>query len=232
MADQGVLDVKALRKSFGALEVLKGVDLRCVPGSIQGLIGRNGSGKSTLLSCISGRINPDAGTLYLDDRALPDEAAWKRARRGIAWTFQDTSLSLTSSVADLLTTAESRGFSDRGSVPKELKDTTESFQNLAWNTLSFGQRKVAALLIAISRRPRVLLLDEPVSGLSMNLIELVGRALRTFADDGAVVMVVEHDREFLRQTVDSVAVLSCGAIVLTGGPDAVFDDPRTLDALI
>ncbi|MDP1736527.1 MAG: ATP-binding cassette domain-containing protein [Caulobacter sp.] len=228
----GDLIIQDLSKAFGALQVLRGVSLTCEAGAIHGLVGRNGSGKSTLLNCLSGRVAKDSGIVRLSGVNLPDEAAWKRARRGFGWTFQDVAMPLTLSPTELVKAAVAR--SARGPRPifLDLQAATRPFMETPWNRLSFGQRKLAALLVAVSRNPAVLLLDEPVAGLSPAMVEIARNTLQMVAGQGAVVLVVEHNKDFLMQVTRSVSVISGGSILLSGTAKAVFADSRTMEALI
>lgn len=229
MAD-AALAIAGLSKSFGAAEVLRGLDLRCAPGAVHVLMGRNGSGKSTLLACISGRLQPDAGTIALNAHILPAERAWKRARRGLAWTFQDGSPDLRVSVSEVLRVAAARSAGASGAA-EELLAAIEPFRDRAWCDLSFGQRKLAALAAALSLRPVVALLDEPVAGLSPPLAALVAEAVRAAARGGAAVLMVEHQRDFILKVADELSVLANGEIVLTGSPRETLADPRLMGAL-
>lgn len=230
------LCVRSLRKSFGANQVLRGVDLTCAPGEITAIVGRNGSGKSTLLNCLSGRLRGDSGEIELAGVALQEEPAWKRARRGFAWTSQDVSAPLTLSIEALIDLARaSVGSGDGGSVkliPRVLVEATRPFAGQAWNRLSFGQRKLGALAIATARSPQILLLDEPVAGLSAGFTDVASEAVAELAARGIIVLVVEHNRPFLERTASRVAVLSAGEIVVSGSPADVFADARTLEALV
>lgn len=228
----GDLIIQDLSKAFGALQVLRGVSLTCEAGAIHGLVGRNGSGKTTLLNCLSGRLVRDSGIVRVGAAALPDEPAWKRARRGFGWTFQDVAIPLTLTTRDLVRAAVSRSVGVSRPTSSDLQDGAQPFMDTPWNRLSFGQRKLASLLIAVSRSPKVLLLDEPVAGLSPAMVEIARNTLQSVAGQGAVVLVVEHNRDFLMQVTQSLSVISSGSILLSGTARTVFADPRTLEALI
>lgn len=226
------LIVQDLSKAFGPVQVLKGVNLACQPGVVHGLVGRNGSGKSTLLNCLSSRVAKDAGAVRFGDINLPDEPAWKRARRGFGWTFQDVAIPLTLSPRELVEAAIARSGGGGRPAFHALQTATRPFFDSPWKSLSFGQRKLAALLIAVSRNPQVLLLDEPVAGLSPAMVEIAEDTLKMVAEAGRVVLVVEHNKDFLMRVTRSVSVISRGSILLSGTAESVFADPRTLEALI
>lgn len=224
------LQIVGLSKAYGAVQVLRDVSLECAAGSVHVLLGRNGSGKSTLLACASGRVRADHGSILMDGQRLLREPAWRRARGGLAWTFQDASPALTSSVADVLRAANGRGKAPVD-LPASLQSALEPFVHEAWDRLSFGQRKLAALAAAAARRPRLLFLDEPVAGLAPPMREIVGKVVRQLAERGAAVLVVEHQREFIASFADEVSVISGGAIAMSGAPVQVLRRPDLFSAL-
>lgn len=227
------LEIQDLAKAFGAKSVLAGVSLSCAAGAVTGLIGRNGSGKTTLLRCVTAQLSHDAGVVRLDGEPLHGEPAWKRARRGIAWTFQDLSMPIEADVTGLRLAARraaGRRLTAEAAHPT-LSNALEPFASQPWRQLSFGQRKLASLAIALERRPVALLLDEPAAGLSDAFRQTALEAIRAHAADGAVVVVIEHNRTFLSGCADEVAVLSKGAIVFKGSPEAAFTDPAVFEAL-
>ncbi len=225
------LQIAGLCKAFGKVEVLRDVDLTCFAGTVVGLVGRNGSGKTTLLSCISGRLGQDAGVILLDGRRLPKEPPWRRAARGIGWTFQDTTVALTATVSEMVNLAAARSGLRTIASYADLDASMSDILGLRWQQLSFGQRKLAALRVALARSPRLLLLDEPAAGLAAPLANLVAATLRTAAREGAAVVLVEHDRGFVTTATDQVAVLDQGRIAVTGTAAIVLETPETMETL-
>jgi branched-chain amino acid transport system ATP-binding protein len=228
MTEPMVLELRHLTRSFGSLSVLRGVDLTCGMGEIVAVVGKNGSGKSTLVRCISGQLRHDGGQLFLEGKELRSEAAWERARGGLSWTFQDVAAPLTLSPREMLSLAREGNASAKGVLEAEL----EPFADQPWITLSFGQRKLTQLVVALARNPRLLLLDEPVAGLAPRIVLLVGDALRDVAAGGAAVMIIEHNREFVSAAAHRLHVLAAGMIRISGPPEEVFGADETLEALL
>jgi ABC-type branched-subunit amino acid transport system ATPase component len=227
-----LLEVRDLQLAFGALHVLDGVTLECRAGEVTALIGRNGSGKSTLLNCLSGRLRPSRGAIVLDGLALPNEPAWRRARRGVGWTFQNVSFPMSASLAELLDTFAANPDGPSPATFGELAFEADSFRDQPWSSLSFGQRKLAEILVAASRGPRLLLLDEPIAGLSRHLVSLVGRHLKLLASLGTGILVVEHNREFICETATQAHLLANGRILMSAPPRALLASSIALETLL
>jgi ABC-type branched-subunit amino acid transport system ATPase component len=232
MSGDELLRVRDLHLAFGTLRVLDGLNLECGAGEVTALIGRNGSGKSTLLNCVNGRLNPAHGTVLLDGHQLPHEPAWRRARRRIGWTFQDVSFPLSASLSELLVTFTTDFDDTPAETFAELASMAEPFIDQPWSTLSFGQRKLAEILVASSRQPRLLLLDEPIAGLSRHLVSLVSRHLRALASVGTGILLVEHDREFVCETATQAHLLSSGRIVMSAPPRELLGSSTALEVLL
>ena len=231
-----VLELQNLAKSFGALRVTDDVSFDLRPGECHALIGPNGAGKTTLIHQISGHLAPDAGTVRLageDVTALPMHA---RARRGLARSFQITSVVPSMSAADNVALAVQG--TERGRWWSRARD--DALESAAMEALSrvrladrahlkaadlsHGERRSLELAIAIAMRPRAMLLDEPMAGMgreeSAALVETL-RALKTQCP----MLLVEHDMDAVFALADRVSVLEYGRVIATGPPGAIRDDP-------
>lgn len=227
-----MIAVRSLSKSFGGQQVLDRVDCEFSAGRVTGLVGRNGSGKSTLLNCLSCRLRPDSGKVELFGHEVPIEEPWRRARRGLAATFQEPRSTDDLRLSDLLTIAESNSQQSPPCKPfagaRNLLEP-ELF-GVSLSSMSYGQRKIANLLVALAMRPRIILLDEPVAGLAPGIVQIIGRIMAALAETGVAVVVIEHDFDFLKMYCGSVYLLHEGRILLGGSPDEVFPHDLLLRA--
>ncbi|MFE2753234.1 amino acid ABC transporter ATP-binding protein [Actinosynnema sp. NPDC059335] len=238
-----LLRAVGVRKSFGAVEVLRGVDLTVDAGQVVCLLGPSGAGKSTFLRCVNHLETIDAGRIWVDGQAVGfaarggrlhelREREVARQRRGIGMVFQRFNLfphrTAVQNVAEgpvhVLRTpratalAEARALLDRVG----LADRADAYPH----QLSGGQQQRVAIARALAMRPKLMLFDEPTSALDP---ELVGEVLDVMADlarDGMTMVVVTHEVGFARQVADSVVFMVDGAVVESGPPEQVLDNPR------
>lgn len=237
------LRVERLGKSFGALRVLKSIDATVAPGSITAFIGPNGAGKTTLFHVISGDLAPDTGSVLLEDRDVTDLPTWRRARLGLGRLFQDVRVFRALSCTDNLLLSlldhqaswplarlrppggSLRGETDlRTSVHRALAAVglEERCEDPA-GALSFGSQKLLALARLLAGRFRILLLDEPASGIAPHVLEKVGEILRVLVrEHGLTVAMIEHNMHFVAEHAAYTYVLRDGEI---------FDHGATADVL-
>ena len=238
-------------RAFDGVRAVDGASLEVEPGSITGLIGPNGAGKSTLFHCISGFLRPQSGRVVLDGKRIDRRAPHRVARAGLIRTFQ-TPRSLTRMTVlenVLLAAPRHRGERLGGSLaPRarrrertataragellELVRLDGSAGELA-GTLSGGQRKLLDLVRALMAEPRILLLDEPMAGVSPNLrVELLQHILALRERDGITLLIVEHDLDFVMRASDRVIVMNDGRVIAHGSPDEVRANERVVDAYL
>jgi branched-chain amino acid transport system ATP-binding protein len=241
-----ILALSGVRKAFGALKVTDGVDLAVAPGELHALIGPNGAGKTTLVHQISGMLRPDTGSIRFrgaDITALPPE---KRARAGLARTFQITStiasLSVLENVA-LSVQAKSkhpltlfRNAARDESLNKpawaaiESVGLTERAHVLA-GRLSHGEKRALEIAMAITLEPAAILLDEPLAGVGHEEGERLIALLRSLKGCYAM-LLVEHDMEAVFALADTVTVLVYGRVIASGAPAVVRADPAVREAYL
>ena len=234
-----MLDIRNLNKSFGAINVTKGVNLSVSGATCHALIGPNGAGKTTLIHQISGVLQPDGGSIDLDGRNLLPLTVDQRALAGLGRTFQITSVLPSFTVLEnvaIAVQAKSGGsmrFFGRASAESALNARALDILDqvgLADRSdtraadMSHGELRLVELALALAGEPKFLLLDEPMAGLgqreSTRLIAFLN-ALR-----GQIPMLlVEHDMDAIFQLSDTVSVLVDGAIVATGTPEEIRADP-------
>ncbi len=241
-----VLRLAALRKSFGNVVVTDDVTLDVLPRELHALIGPNGAGKTSLINQISGLVAPDAGRILFagaDVTRWPVEA---RAVRGLARTFQITSIlpgfSVLENVALAVQARAGSSFRLVGRAADEAALNGPALAALAEagladraaapaGHLSHGEKRVLELAIALAMKPRLLLLDEPMAGSSREetarLIGLLGRLKGKLA-----MVLVEHDMTAVFALADRISVLIRGRLVTTGTPDEVRADPQVVAAYL
>jgi polar amino acid transport system ATP-binding protein len=243
MSAAPMVKAEAVHKSFGRLEVLRGIDLEVAPMEVMCMIGPSGSGKSTFLRCINHLEKIDAGRLSVDGELvgyrqrgnklyeLPDSEVCKK-RSEIGMVFQRFNLfphmtALENIMeAPLLvkresrTTAEARARKLLGRVG--LSDKVDSYPN----QLSGGQQQRVAIARALAMEPKLMLFDEPTSALDPELVGEVLDVMRSLAKDGMTMVVVTHEMGFAREVGDSLVFMDSGVIVETGMPRDMLSSPK------
>ena len=230
-------------KSFGSLDVLKGIDLEVAPGEVTCLIGPSGSGESTLLRCVNHLEKVNAGRLYVDgeligykerDGALYEmsEKDAAKQRRDIGMVFQNFNLFGHRTVLDNIIEApvhvKGQPVAEATVRAKELLAMVglESKADAYPIQLSGGQQQRVAIARAVAMDPKLMLFDEPTSALDPELVGEVLRVMRKLADDGMTMLVVTHELSFAREVADKVAFMDGGQIIEYDTPEQVLDNPQ------
>ncbi|WP_231641370.1 amino acid ABC transporter ATP-binding protein [Saccharomonospora sp. NB11] len=228
-----IVEVSNLHKSFGSLEVLKGIDLSVRRGEVVCIIGPSGSGKSTMLRCVNLLEEPNSGTVTVNGFELTDpDCDIDRARRGIGMVFQGFNLFGHLSVLDNLTVAQRKVLKrDKAEAERIARDNLAKV-GLAEKAgsmpgqLSGGQQQRVAIARALSMEPSVMLFDEPTSALDPELVGDVLKVMRQLADEGMTMLVVTHEMQFAREVADTVLFMDGGVVVEQGPPQQVIGDPQ------
>jgi neutral amino acid transport system ATP-binding protein len=245
------LEVHELVRAFEGVRAVDGATLVVEPGSITGLIGPNGAGKSTLFNCVSGFIRPESGRVVLDGRRIDRRAPHRIARGGLVRTFQTPRALTRMTVLENVVLAARRNGGERlgGALARSARRREREARSRAAQllelvrldahadalagTLSAGQRKLLELVRALMVEPRILLLDEPMAGVSPALrVELLEHILALRARDGVTLLIVEHDLDFVMRASDRVIVMNNGRVIAQGRPDEVRADERVVDAYL
>ena len=240
-ASDAAIEVRSLHKSFGDLEVLKGIDFHVGKGEVVCVIGPSGSGKSTLLRCINLLETPTSGKVWDSGQDVTDpDVDIDAVRRRIGMVFQQFNLFPHLSVLENLTIAQRRvlrrGKTDAERVARAnlervgLADKATSYPA----QLSGGQAQRAAIARSLSMGPELMLFDEPTSALDPELVGDVLEVMRSLVADGMTMMVVTHEMAFAREVADRVVFMDDGIVVEEGRPEAVLGAPqhrRTRDFL-
>ena len=217
---------------FGGLRALSEISIDVEVGRVTGLIGPNGAGKTTCFNVITGLQEPTSGRVLFDGKDISDRNTTKRARMGIARTFQKLEAFSSLSARDnVLVAAEQRKAWDKskfdpGKVADEMLERVgiADVAQFMVGTLPTGTARRVELARALATNPRVLLLDEPSSGLNEEETESMAALLRVLVGDGLAVLLVEHDMSFVMGTCEYIYVLDFGRIIASGTPLEVQGD--------
>jgi branched-chain amino acid transport system ATP-binding protein len=245
-----VLELRGVSKRFGGLQALSEISLSVAPGEVLGLIGPNGAGKSTLVSCITGILRIDGGAIRFGNDDIGRLQPYRRARRGIARTFQKVRL------ADQLTVYEnvaaglaSQWFSSASgwyqafrplSGPGIAQAVNRTLERVGLSdvagtvvkSLPFGRRHFVEIARAIVSEPKLLLLDEPATGLTERERERLAALVKDISAQGCAQMLIEHDLELVGQLCHRVTVINQGHHIFTGTPAAAQSDPEVISAYL
>ena len=242
------LRVEGLRVTFGGVVAVNDVSITVRPGEVHGLIGPNGAGKTTFIDAVTGFVSLAGGRILVDDTDLTRWDARRRARLGIARTFQSLEL------FDDLTVRENLAVgADDGSALRYLSDIIrpskprlrplvlaalresrlEDTLDVLPSSLPFGRRRMIAIMRALASDPAVLLLDEPAAGLSDSESEALGALIRNLATKRQIaVLLIEHNLDLVRSISDRMTVLASGSILAEGTPSEVLSHPGVLETYV
>jgi branched-chain amino acid transport system ATP-binding protein len=230
-----LLECRGLTVRFGGHLALDDVDVDAERGLVTGLIGPNGAGKTTLFNVVCGLLNPSAGAVRLDGRELNSMAPYKRARRGMARTFQRLELfGLLTVRENVMVAGEVRRNYAKGAQVAEIIERVGLGGRIDHRVdeLPTGQARLVEIARALATRPRVLLLDEPASGLDDRETDQLGTLLRSLAQEGIAVLLVEHDVQLVMEVCDIINVLDFGRIIAVGDAHAIRTDEAVLAAYL
>ena len=230
-----LLECRGITVRFGGHLALDQVDVEADAGFVTGLIGPNGAGKTTLFNAVCGLINPAGGSVRLGGRNLSSLAPYKRARLGMARTFQRLELFALLSVRDNVRVAgEVRRNYARGDEVAEIIERVGLGARIddRVDELPTGQARLVEIARALATRPRVLLLDEPASGLDESETDQLGALLRSLAAEGMAILLVEHDVHLVMEVCDLIHVLDFGRIIAAGDAHTIRTDEAVLAAYL
>ena len=230
------LEVSEVTVAFGGNRALDGVAMTAPAGRVTGLIGPNGAGKSTLFDVICGLRRPSTGHVFLDGRDVTRLGPARRARHGLARTFQRLELFGRLSVHDNLLLAAELG-PERRRAARAVTDLLArlglaELADRPADALSTGVARLVEVGRALALRPKFLLLDEPAAGQDAEETERFAVLLRVLAADGTAVVLVEHDMGLVMGVCDEVHVLDLGKIIAVGPPEEIRRDVAVLAAYL
>jgi branched-chain amino acid transport system ATP-binding protein len=236
-----VLSVRGLEKRFGAVVAADALSIDIAPGQKVSLIGANGAGKTTFVNMVTGYLKPDTGSIMLDGMDIGRRSPRHVARLGISRSFQIPQLFIELTAAENLAVAISGLHAGALSFhsPAEARGRRDNAVELLGrfglaahadrpvSELAGGVRKLVDIAMALVRRPKLLLLDEPTSGVSAEeKFATMDRVIHAVAPDAATIVFVEHDMDIVSRYADRVVAFYQGRILADGDPDLVLKDPE------
>jgi branched-chain amino acid transport system ATP-binding protein len=244
-----LLETRQLTKHFDGLAAVNGFDLAVEEGEIVGLIGPNGAGKTTCFNLLSGFLPPTAGTIRFAGEDITGLRSHRIVQRGLVRTFQLTTLFQEMTVLENVLLGlhlhSQRGlgqalFSRRPFPPDEIDRSRAvlEFAGLSAHTdqlaknLPHGHQRILGIAMALAARPRLLLLDEPVTGMNLGESGRVMALVKTIRDRGTTILLVEHNMKAVMGTCERVVVLNFGQKLAEGAPAAVSTNPKVIEAYL
>ena len=229
-----LIETHALTLHFGGLKAVDGVDFTLRRGEIHALIGPNGAGKTTFVSLLSGRRMPQFGTVLLEGEDITHLPAHARVRKGIAYTFQITSIFPRLTVFDNVALAvQSRGSRNLTAATRAAlaRVGLEGLEAQEAQTLSYGHQRLLELAMGLALHPRVLILDEPTQGLASGKIDGFTRLVESLVPETAV-LLIEHNMEVVMDIATRITVLNFGRVLASGTPAEIRADAAVQEAYL
>ena len=227
-----MIEIKNLHKSFGHVEVLKGVDVSIEEKEVVVIIGPSGSGKSTLLRCMNYLEEPTSGDITVDNMKLDKHADINKIRENIGMVFQRFNLfphmtvleNIVLAPTKVLKISRDEAISTAMDLLQRvgLKEKANSYPS----QLSGGQRQRVAIARALAMKPKVMLFDEPTSALDPEMVTEVLDVMKSLANQGMTMVVVTHEMGFAREVGDRVLFVDEGRIIEEGTPKEIFENPK------
>jgi len=237
MSAQGFA-AREISKAFGALQVLDNVSITIKPRETVGLLGPNGAGKTTLINIVAGYELQDGGTVTIDGAPLDGMSPDRRARAGIARTFQSGRLFNSLTVAENIALG-ALGVGETKKIAEERTASTietlglEALASLAAGSLSHGNARLVGLARAVASQPKYLIMDEPAAGLNESEVPRLLEALSTNRENiGCGMFLVDHNVGLVAEACDRVAVLATGILIFDGSPSEALANPEVKSAYL
>jgi branched-chain amino acid transport system ATP-binding protein len=243
-----MLTVSRLCKSFGGLVAVDELDLTVQAGALFGIIGPNGSGKTTLFNLLTGFLAPSSGRIDFEGRRIDSLAPEKIVQAGIARTFQLVRFHKDSTVRETVWTAQALHLpiaslfrSDHSRSQNALHDEVDRILEQTWlqphadrlaRELPFGLVRQLEIARALATRPKLLLMDEPASGMNPVETRQLADDIRRLRDSGITIVIIEHDVGMMMGLCDRIAVLNFGRKIAEGAPATVVRDPEVMSAYL
>lgn len=237
-----VLEISNLTKAFGGLKALERISLSVQPGEILGIIGPNGAGKTTLFNCITGFLPFDSGSVIFDGQNIQDKRPHQIVNLGLTRTWQLVKPFFGMRVIEamMVPSFSKRARSSHFSKKDEKENVTGILQDMGlgeklWqevDNLSQGELRLLDISRALVTCPKILLLDEPFSGLSHKETENISRVVRNLNSQGFTVVIIEHRLRELMKLVQKVVVINFGQKIAEGAPEQIVQEPEVIEAYL
>jgi ABC-type polar amino acid transport system ATPase subunit len=224
-----MLEIKNLHKSFGKVNVLKGIDLKINEKDIIVIIGPSGSGKSTFLRCINKLEQSNKGEILFNDKPISNIDEY---RQKVSMVFQHFNLFPHLSVLENLTLAPIKlGLMDEEEANRKARKLLKEVnllnkQNVYPNNLSGGQKQRVAIIRSMMMNPKVILFDEPTSALDPEMVTEVLELMKNLAQEGMTMIVVSHEMKFARDVATKIIFMDEGKIIEQGSPEEIYNNPK------
>jgi branched-chain amino acid transport system ATP-binding protein len=237
---QPMLVVDGLTKSFGGLTAIDDVSFTVARGEFVGIIGPNGAGKTTLMNLITGHLRPDTGSMQLEGQSLGGLSPFRMCRLGIGRTFQIVRPFPEMSVEDnvitgaLFSTKPSVGLKDARAAAREPLELTGLYakRHVLAGSLTLGEKKKLELARALATKPKLLLLDEVMGGVSRADVHDLMEVLRRIHASGMTIVMIEHLVEVILALAERVVVLNFGKKLVDGAPQYVVEHPDVVESYL
>lgn len=242
---RNILSVFNLEKNFGGIKALDNCSLEIEKGKITAIIGPNGSGKSTLFNAVSHLIDLDSGKITLNDKEIEKKKDFEIAKRGVSRTFQSVRLfknltirehiliALSDCDEKLLGSMFGNERYNEGKIEEVLTRVgLDKDINTFASDLSYGQRKLLDLALALAKPHDILMLDEPVAGVNPRLREQIKEILKKLNKEGETILLIEHDMNFTMNLADTIYVLDEGKVIAKGRPKEIQKNKQVLGAYL
>ena len=252
MNDRPILETEHLTKRFGGLPAVQDLSIKAIKAQITSIIGPNGAGKTTLFNLLTGFMRPDEGDNYMMGKKITGLAPYRITRMGMARTFQLIRVFPKISVLDnillgclglkgdnilyaiLKTKKAMSQFSQAKEFAMDILETVglPNFADQLANDLSYGQQKLVEIGRVLASKPQVLLLDEPMAGLSMTMIDQMIELIFGLKKQGRSIVIVEHNMQVVMDISDRIIVLNFGTEIASGTPKQIQNNPEVVDAYL
>lgn len=228
-----LVEIRNIHKSFGTLEVLKGIDFSVDEGEVVCLIGRSGSGKSTMLRCINLLEIPDSGEIRVFGENILENRNVNSYRAKVGMCFQQFNLFTNMNVLEncvrpqMKVLRRTRKEAEEKALQLLAKVGMLDFSRTSVNTLSGGQKQRVAIARALCMDPKLMLFDEPTSALDPEMVQEVLNVMRELAAEGLTMIIVTHEMRFAREVSDRIVFVDDGIIVEDDKPEVIFTSPKS-----